>query len=66
LGFKYDIPVHVDSCLGGFLVVFMKEAHTLLELADTVPPTLAFINPPWFLASTIWHVFLVIYFKLFY
>lgn len=26
LGLKYNIPVHVDSCLGGFLVVFMKEA----------------------------------------
>ncbi|KAF0312527.1 Sphingosine-1-phosphate lyase [Amphibalanus amphitrite] len=26
LGIKYGIPVHVDSCLGGFLVPFMKEA----------------------------------------
>jgi sphinganine-1-phosphate aldolase len=23
---QYSIPVHVDACLGGFLVVFMKEA----------------------------------------
>jgi len=26
LGLKYDIPVHVDACLGGFLVPFMREA----------------------------------------
>ncbi|XP_058061230.1 sphingosine-1-phosphate lyase [Anopheles bellator] len=26
LGRKYNIPVHVDACLGGFLVVFMKRA----------------------------------------
>lgn len=26
LGRQYNIPVHVDSCLGGFVAVFMKEA----------------------------------------
>lgn len=26
LGQKYNIPVHVDACLGGFLIVFMEEA----------------------------------------
>ncbi|KAJ8681783.1 hypothetical protein QAD02_017575 [Eretmocerus hayati] len=26
LGEKYNIPVHVDACLGGFLVCFMKAA----------------------------------------
>ncbi|KAH9360129.1 hypothetical protein HPB48_020344 [Haemaphysalis longicornis] len=26
LGLKYRIPVHVDACLGGFLVAFMEEA----------------------------------------
>ncbi|XP_060525909.1 sphingosine-1-phosphate lyase [Cylas formicarius] len=26
LGIKYGIPVHVDSCLGGFLTCFMEEA----------------------------------------
>ncbi|XP_050081819.1 sphingosine-1-phosphate lyase [Anopheles aquasalis] len=26
LGRKYNIPVHVDACLGGFLIVFMKRA----------------------------------------
>jgi len=25
LGVKYDIPVHVDACLGGFLICFMNE-----------------------------------------
>lgn len=26
LGIKYNIPVHVDSCLGGFLTCFMEDA----------------------------------------
>lgn len=26
LGVKYNIPVHVDACLGGFLIVFMEDA----------------------------------------
>lgn len=26
LGLKHNIPVHVDACLGGFLVPFMKRA----------------------------------------
>ncbi|KAG7190951.1 hypothetical protein KM043_007002 [Ampulex compressa] len=26
LGLKYDIPVHVDACLGGFLICFMSDA----------------------------------------
>lgn len=26
LGKKYNIPVHVDGCLGGFLIIFMKRA----------------------------------------
>ncbi|XP_076064939.1 sphingosine-1-phosphate lyase [Oratosquilla oratoria] len=34
LGVKYDIPVHVDACLGGFLIPFMKEAGYLLPLFD--------------------------------
>lgn len=39
LGRKYNIPVHVDACLGGFLIPFMKEAgHDLDEQFDfTVP-----------------------------
>lgn len=26
VGLKYNIPVHVDACLGGFLVPFLREA----------------------------------------
>ncbi len=26
LGRKYNIPVHVDACLGGFVIAFMDEA----------------------------------------
>merc|ERR1711872_1197797 len=26
LGMKYGIPVHVDACLGGFLIAFMEDA----------------------------------------
>lgn len=26
LGLKYNIPVHVDACLGGFLVPFLRDA----------------------------------------
>ncbi len=34
LGKKYNIPVHVDACLGGFLIVFMKRAGYLLRKFD--------------------------------
>jgi sphinganine-1-phosphate aldolase len=34
LGVRYGIPVHVDSCLGGFLVPFMREAGFPLEPFD--------------------------------
>ena len=38
LGKRYNIPVHVDSCLGGFLVPFMKKAGFSVEPFDfTVP-----------------------------
>lgn len=26
LGLRYNIPVHVDACLGGFLIAFMEKA----------------------------------------
>lgn len=26
LGVRYNIPVHVDACLGGFLICFMEAA----------------------------------------
>nr|CAI5868717.1 unnamed protein product [Callosobruchus analis] len=34
LGLKYDIPVHVDSCLGGFLSCFMEDAGYPIPLCD--------------------------------
>merc|ERR1712141_161380 len=34
LGVQYNIPVHVDACLGGFLVPFMEEAGFSLPLFD--------------------------------
>lgn len=39
LGLRFKIPVHVDACLGGFLIPFMKDAgHSLDEQFDfTVP-----------------------------
>ncbi|XP_063163589.1 sphingosine-1-phosphate lyase 1 [Candoia aspera] len=33
LALKYDIPFHVDACLGGFLIVFMEKAGFPLEQA---------------------------------
>lgn len=34
LGAKHDIPVHVDACLGGFLVPFMEEAGFPIQPFD--------------------------------
>lgn len=34
LGIKYNIPVHVDSCLGGFLTAFMEEAGYDIPILD--------------------------------
>ncbi|CAD6191255.1 unnamed protein product [Caenorhabditis auriculariae] len=34
LGLKYKVPVHVDACLGGFLIPFMNEAGFLLPTFD--------------------------------
>jgi len=34
LGLKYNIPVHVDSCLGGFLVPFVQEAGFDIPVVD--------------------------------
>lgn len=31
---KYKIPLHVDACLGGFLVIFMKRAGYPLPKFD--------------------------------
>lgn len=34
LGLKYGIPVHVDSCLGGFLTGFMEDAGYPIPICD--------------------------------
>lgn len=34
LGVKYNIPVHVDACLGGFLTCFMPDAGYDVPLSD--------------------------------
>lgn len=34
VGIKYDIPVHVDGCLGGFLACFMSDAGYPLSPFD--------------------------------
>ncbi|TKR64459.1 hypothetical protein L596_024986 [Steinernema carpocapsae] len=34
MGFHYGIPVHVDACLGGFLVPFMEDAGFDMPLFD--------------------------------
>lgn len=45
LGLKYRIPVHVDACLGGFLIAFMEEAnHPLDERFDFRVPGVTSIS----------------------
>lgn len=34
LGMKFNIPVHVDACLGGFLLPFMKSAGFDIPICD--------------------------------
>lgn len=34
LAVKYDVPFHVDACLGGFLIVFMEKAGFRLDPFD--------------------------------
>ena len=31
---KYKVPLHVDACLGGFLIAFMEDAKFKLPLFD--------------------------------
>ena len=38
LGLRYDIPVHVDACLGGFVVAFMKDAGYSIRPFDFSVP----------------------------
>jgi sphinganine-1-phosphate aldolase len=44
LGRKYDIPVHVDACLGGFLVCFMDDAGYPLKPFDFQVPGVTSIS----------------------
>ena len=44
LGLKYNIPVHVDSCLGGFLVPFMRKAGFELAPFDFSVPGVTSIS----------------------
>lgn len=41
---KYDIPLHVDSCLGGFLTAFAKEAGINLPSCDFSIPGVSSIS----------------------
>jgi len=44
LGLQYDIPVHVDACLGGFLIPFMKDAGYPLKPFDFSVPGVTSIS----------------------
>lgn len=44
LGEKYGIPVHVDACLGGFLIAFMEDAGFPLEPFDFRVPGVTSIS----------------------
>lgn len=44
LGLKYNIPVHVDSCLGGFLTVFMVDAGYPVPVCDFRQPGVSSIS----------------------
>uniref|UniRef100_A0A0N4ZSM4 sphinganine-1-phosphate aldolase n=1 Tax=Parastrongyloides trichosuri TaxID=131310 RepID=A0A0N4ZSM4_PARTI len=44
LGLKYNIPVHVDACLGGMLIPFMEDAGYTLPLFDFRVPGVTSIS----------------------
>jgi len=44
LGLKYGIPVHVDACLGGFIIPFMEAAGYPLPLFDFRVPGVVSIS----------------------
>jgi len=44
LGVRYKIPVHVDACLGGFLIAFMKDAGFPLSPFDFSVPGVTSIS----------------------
>ncbi|KAL3877655.1 hypothetical protein ACJMK2_035330 [Sinanodonta woodiana] len=44
LGLKYDIPVHTDCCLGGFLIPFMEKAGFSIPPVDFRIPGITSIS----------------------
>lgn len=44
LGLKYNIPVHVDCCLGGFIAAFMPQAGFFLPPFDFILPGVTSIS----------------------
>lgn len=44
LGLKYNIPVHVDCCLGGFIAAFMPHAGFPLPRFDFILPGVTSIS----------------------
>lgn len=44
LGRRYNIPVHVDACLGGFVIIFMAEAGFKLPSFDFKVPGVTSIS----------------------
>jgi len=44
LGLKYDIPVHVDACLGGFLIPFMRDSGYPIQPFDFSVPGVTSIS----------------------
>lgn len=44
LGLKHNIPVHVDACLGGFLLPFMDEAGYPIPVVDFRQPGVTSIS----------------------
>lgn len=44
LGKKYGIPVHVDACLGGFMIPFMNDAGYLIPVFDFRNPGVTSIS----------------------
>lgn len=44
LGCRYNVPVHVDACLGGFVIIFMAEAGFKLPSFDFKVPGVTSIS----------------------
>jgi sphinganine-1-phosphate aldolase len=44
LGHRYNIPVHVDACLGGFIIIFMAESGFGLPPFDFSVPGVTSIS----------------------